>query len=187
MRTTEDPPSAMTSGPSEVLALQNEVALLRGANAELAEANAALVAENETLKTRLSELEASGGSEEDAMATNCGHTAGALSVAAADEPTLPNEIFLMVAEYYKPGSRSLANLARTCRSLYELLVPKLYEHFEVANLYLKIENLCSRKWHRGKDSPTLPHGLTLVIYVGARTYWGVGGQKELVTVFNVPL
>lgn len=51
--------------------------------------------------------------------------------ASPDIPVLPNEIFLSIAMYFKEDSRSLLNLARSCRGLYELLPPRLCESFSV--------------------------------------------------------
>lgn len=169
----------MPAGALGILALQNEVALLRAANAELAESNAAHISENGTLKTRLSELEALVAGGKDVRCANCGHAPTALSLTAADEPTLPNEIFLMIAVCLGPGSRSLSNLARTCRSLYQLLVPKLYEHFEVAKLDLKLRNLSRRSL---EQCSTLPNGLTSVKFLDVHVQkWDSHGILYLIS------
>lgn len=50
-------------------------------------------------------------------------------------PSLPVEILLVIGDYLEPGSRSLLNLARSCRDLYGLLLARLYKSFSTTYLY----------------------------------------------------
>lgn len=52
----------------------------------------------------------------------------------------PFEIFPLIAVYLPPGSRSLLNLARSCRSLYNGLLPLLYSSFSIRKVYNILEN-----------------------------------------------
>lgn len=45
-------------------------------------------------------------------------------------PELPNETWLHVGSFLQPGSRALLNLISTCRTLYELLLPRLLEKID---------------------------------------------------------
>lgn len=70
----------------------------------------------------------------------------------------PNEIFLMISEYLSPGTRSLLSLARTCRALYELSLPRLYVAFSLRNVI----NKARRTILTGPRVPSLSHGLNAV-------------------------
>lgn len=116
----------------------------------LRETLTAVLAENEALKSRLAEREGRGalkGCKEDVPVA-----------ATAGKPVFPVEIFPLIANYLDPGTTSLLELARTCRTLYELLLPRLYECFSTAEVSSKV-----RKALRSDASKSsLPHGLSLV-------------------------
>lgn len=46
-----------------------------------------------------------------------------------DAPVFPNEVFLLIATHLEPGTRSLLDLARSCRALYALLPPDLRQSY----------------------------------------------------------
>lgn len=96
-----------------------------------------LIAENASLKARLAEFEGPQGRN---AAKKCPRH-GCPATEPAEIPMLPNEIFAMIGKYLAPGSRNLSNLARTCRGLYELLCPRLFEQVSVWDLYRKLEML----------------------------------------------
>lgn len=54
--------------------------------------------------------------------------------AAVGAQALPNELFLVVAKFLNPGTKSLLNLARATTKLYMLLLPRLYETISLDRL-----------------------------------------------------
>lgn len=86
---------------------------------------------------------------------------------ATDAPVFPNELLLLIATHLESETRSLLNLARSCRgSLYELLLPRLYESFSVGRIYEKVKmtTRCSSK------TLSVPYGLAHVEELHA-TIW----------------
>lgn len=75
-----------------------------------------------------------------------------------DIHALPNELLVMIGDYLKPGSRSLLNLARSCRDLYGLLLKRLYKSFSSENFYRNFDAM-----PRGQErSPWVPSGLKVI-------------------------
>lgn len=74
----------------------------------------------------------------------------------SDELIVPNEIFSMIVEHLGPGTRSLLKLARTCRALYDLLLPRLYETFSLYNIRMKAQPSTYRR------PPSVPSGMGFV-------------------------
>lgn len=105
-----------------------------------------LIDENEALKSRLATFEAVGGDSRAQKRPSCGSiwTADQNAAETPEIPILPNEIILKIAEYFTPGSRTLANLAKSCRGLYELLLPQRYKEFSVQDVYSKLYAVARR-------------------------------------------
>lgn len=77
----------------------------------------------------------------------------------SDEPVgFPNEIFAMIGGYFDPGTKSLFNLARTCRSLYELLLLRLYKTFSLNWDLVRMP----RPSHFYSRRESVPSGLTAI-------------------------
>lgn len=96
---------------AEIAALNQQVAFLRSALAKV--------------EGKLAEL--GGNKPASKHATNV--------TADPPSPVFPKELFLELVQYLKPGSRTLLNLASTCRDLYALLLPRLLEKID-SNLLL---------------------------------------------------
>lgn len=120
-----------------------------------------LRAENRALKLKLSDFENAdkGASRTASKCAKCGSEPGKEDENAAVEVNgriLPNEIFLMIVKYLDSGSRTLLNLAKSCRTLYEILVPLLYESISMEHWSYKFKDTLEA----GKHWPpsTLPVG-----------------------------
>lgn len=71
---------------------------------------------------------------------------------------LPTDIVARIARYFQPGTRDLLNLARISRDVYETLLPRLYETFEMGRV-----NPTIAKAVRGRGAnQSLPYGMTSV-------------------------
>lgn len=137
---------------------------------------AALRAENSELKSRLVEFERRDAGWTALKCPNCGfgRMEEERAMEPASDPCLPNEIFLLIAEYFDPGTRSLFQLARTCSALYDLLLPRLYESFSAPKVYEKVRNA----FPMNSSSTVLPHGLSLVKTLDAGVPSGSGDSWE---------
>lgn len=119
--------------------------------------------EIEPLKAQLEFFKSNGGRGAVECA-KCGFVQGASEdvILLRDTPDaliFPNEIFLLIGTQLEPGTRSLLKLARTCRAMYWLLLPRLYESFSVQKVHGKV-GMAQRD-----DSLThtaIPYGLGLV-------------------------
>lgn len=148
---------------------ETENALLRETVGRLEATVADKCAEIEMLKSKLALLE----SNDVRGAVRCGGigSPGETSDEVAqgdkdmpDAPLLPNEIFLVIAAHLEPGTRSLSNLARSSRSLYEILISRLYKCFSVRKICDKITKVTQA--HNSASS--LPYGLASVQEIDAR-------------------
>lgn len=131
--------------------------------AALRRATAALPAEDGQSKARLAGFE--GGD-----ARNFGFPVDAelrASEANNKGPLLPNEIFLMIAEHLDPGTPSLLALARSCRALYGLLLPRLYEVVRMIQFYERLGSIFPSK----KDNTSLSGRWLTVKQLDATLGW----------------
>lgn len=126
-----------------------------------------LLDENRGLETRITEFEAAGKVAGKTKSPNCGHSDAEpieRAMDLVDGPIFPNEIFLMIAGYLDPGTQTLSKLARTCRGLYELILPRLFDNFTVDRVLTKPED--AARFYT-EDSP-LPDGLACVRHLDTR-------------------
>lgn len=120
-------------GPSPVSHSRGSVAKMDAATSEAAqpwdriaqlEALAAdLSVRNAALEARLAAFEGRAEEKRQSKRPNCG--------VSSDGPVFPAELMIAIAGFLDPGSRTLSNLARTCRTLYELLVPHLFKSIDL--------------------------------------------------------
>lgn len=113
-----------------------EIAALREEVRELKEALAAVTLERDALQARVDRDPDPKPNEIGVAGTMANLVAPENAVARASPskagdapPVFPNELFLAISRLLAPGSISLLNLARSCRALYSLLLPRLYESF----------------------------------------------------------
>ncbi|KAI9019084.1 hypothetical protein DFJ74DRAFT_676003 [Hyaloraphidium curvatum] len=97
---------------------------LAAENAQLREDNASLRDEVAALRAQLAALGA-------------GNAKGTSTGSSADDsvPFLPSEIVLKIASYFPPGSRTLLYMMLTCKSFYELVLPRFLEEFTVSQAF----------------------------------------------------
>lgn len=142
-----------------------EIALLREKIAHLEAALADKCRENEFLKSQL-QLSGIARAPDAEKCARCGFAQGFSPKDAPDGPIFPNEIFPLIATYLEAGTRPLLNLARSCRSLYGLLLSHLYESFSTGKICGKVD--MATRWRRGTSS--LTHGLAFVKDLDAATW-----------------
>lgn len=145
-------------GPDPTLAeLRTEIELLRTENARLAARNAEL--ELRCVDPAELDLQNRG----TGACPRCGTKAAAALARAGDpgeDQIFPNELFVMISEYFEPGTRNLLNLARTCRELYALLLPRLYHTFDVPKIASIWKDAMRVQGYYDEDEfPTIPSGL----------------------------
>lgn len=157
----------------------DENAALRTELVRLRATVAAQSKEIEDLKALLELLRCSGPAGDASTAAQDGNVPGSSSEALPDRPVFPNELFILISRFLEPGTRPLLNLARTCRSLYELLLPDLYAKFSIEGVYKK----ASMAARDGNVALILPHGLALVQSLDAR----FSPEAELDIRLNVAL
>lgn len=120
------------------------------------------------LNSQVNFLKASG-SRGAAKCARCGFQDAsemALAMDSPDAPIFPNEIFLLISTHLDPGTRSLLNLARSCRALYELLISRLYQSFSLGRIWSRNVFAATRN---DKDTSSLPHGLWSVQHLNLGT------------------
>lgn len=95
--------------------------------------------------------------------TACGsaYAVFSTSVEAKEVPALPNELLLMIAKYFEPGTRNLLNLARVSRNVYRLLSPWLYQCIEMPDIFSAFEHAMGNAM-RVEPSRVVPSGLLQV-------------------------
>lgn len=142
-----------------VVALRVHNAALQRENDGLKAANEAYKTENKGLRMEFVALRAAaaGGVDSGAIAKPDSDVAGILLV-ENDAQILPVELLAMIGDYFAPGSRSLLNLARTCRQLYGLLLKRLYKSFSAESIYRNFGNAKSFQ----KRGSWLPSGFDVV-------------------------
>lgn len=96
-----------------------------------------LRAENARLTAEVSELRARLNCSQPPPTESVCQSSGRARSPSSDGPVFANELFVMIGGYLEPGTRSLLNLARASRALYELLLPRLYERFSLVTILSK--------------------------------------------------
>lgn len=103
---------------TEIASLRNQIISL---NTSLASMEAFVATTKQTvadIERRVIELEGGKDAEIEAL--------GNQNELVPSQRCFPNEIFVEIGSYQAPGSRTLLNLAATCKDLFELLLPRLW-------------------------------------------------------------